>query len=122
MARKWSVGVCFVWVVAVSLLAYQALAPVLVKKRVTITMQGQGVVQLMFSNAQPHNEIVYLVKTQWTPKLEAAPQVFVGQTITLPYDTYLQEHCQAVLVRYLSIAVVPIAGFLFFRRWRQCRL
>lgn len=102
-----AVGVASYWV-GLAFFAQAALAPYDVKKKVTVTLGSQGKVVVVFSNAQPHNEVIYEMKSDWIPRFERDARSYIGQTITEPYDNYVSHHSQVALQKYGFLAAAPI--------------
>ncbi len=111
----WVVLSCL-WLAMVGYLAHDKISPFYVKKKVTVTINGAGAVAFIFSDGQPHNEIIYEMKSDWVPRLEAAPADYVGKVITTPYETYLTTHVVKLVGVYLIAAIVPIVGVAAFGR------
>jgi hypothetical protein len=106
----WKVGVAGVAIywVCLAFFAQAALAPYDVKKKVTVTLGSQGKVVVIFSNAQPHNEVIYEMKTDWATRFEQQPQAYVGQSINTPYVDYVAQHRPRILMKYGVFAVAPL--------------
>jgi hypothetical protein len=124
---KWSrlwLLLALVWIGVTGVSAYNAMSPLYVKKRVTVTLNGVGTVRFVFSNAQAHNEIIYEMKSEWAPRMAATPQAFVDQTITSPYDLFVRAHAIRLGLQFGLIALVPplvllaLAWFWSIRRTR----
>jgi len=96
------------WFAAVAGSAYSRLAPVWVKKNVTITIKNTGQVRVIFSADMPDNEVVYAMKTHWVPLLEAAPAQFLGKVIDTPYQDYRQRAIVRTVPWYLALGLMPI--------------
>lgn len=96
------------WFAAVAGSAYSRLAPVWVKKNVTIAIKNTGQVRVVFSAAEPDNEVVYAMKTQWIPLLETSPSQFVGQVIDTPYQDFRQRALLRTLPGHLALGLMPV--------------
>jgi len=96
-----------VWIGVTGVSAYNAMSPLYVKKRITVTLNGVGTVRFIFSNAQAHNEIIYEMKSEWAPRMAETPQAFVDQTITSPYDLFVRAHVARLGLKFGLIALVP---------------
>ena len=88
-----------------------------------MVLKSGGAVRFVFSNAQPHNEIIYEMKSVWIPKLETQPEIFVGQEIAKPYETYLQQHRDPLILKAFIFATLPfvlwggrVAVFIYIKR------
>jgi hypothetical protein len=114
-----------VWIGVTGVGAYNAMSPLYVKKRITVTLNGVGAVRFVFSNAQAHNEIIYEMKSEWAPRMAESPQAFVDQTITSPYDLFVRAHTVRLGLQFGLIALVPplalmaLAWFWSIRRARS---
>jgi hypothetical protein len=90
---------------------YHKITILLQKKTVTVHIINQAPVKVSFSNAQPHHEIVYEMKTEWYPLLELQPQQFAGKHYHKPYYTYLKEKTIGLLWNFLFTVMVPLLVF-----------
>jgi len=97
-----------VWFAAVVGAGYTQLAPVWVKKNVTITIKDKGQVKFVFSAAEPDNEVIYTMKTHWTPLLEASPMTYVGQVIDTPYQDFKQRALLRTVPVHVALGLLPV--------------
>lgn len=93
---------------ALFFVSYQEIQPIYVKKKVTLSLHGQGAFTVIFSNAQPHNEVIYDMKTTWAPRFENAVASHVGKVSQEPYDVYVREQEGRIRSKYLQFATLPM--------------
>lgn len=98
-----------------SSLTYQQMGPMYVKKTVTVTLKDGGQARFVFSAAQPHNEIVYAMKTHWMPELEAHPSAYVGQTADSPLDDYVARQWMKGIERHGFLVLLPVIAWVALR-------
>ena len=113
-----------VWIGVTGVGAYDAMSPLYVKKRITVTLNGVGTVRFVFSNAQAHNEIIYEMESEWAPRMAETPQAFVDQTITSPYDLFVRAHAVRLGLQFGLIALLPplvLMGLAWFWSIRRAR-
>jgi hypothetical protein len=85
--------------------AYADVAPILRTKRVTVTLLTGKSAQFVFSAAQPDNELIYIMKTEYAPELERSPARYIEQTTDTPYRQFLSERLPTKLVRSALLIV-----------------
>jgi hypothetical protein len=106
------------WLIVLVCVSYFHMAPAYVKKVVTISIKNTGQVRLIFSAAQPENEIVYTVKSQWYELLESAGADYVGREIDTPYRDYVRTQWHKILPIYTAVTLA-LAILLIF--WIYCK-
>ena len=92
------ITVALVWSIVWAINHRSGLTLLLQQKIVTINIVNQGSARIIFSNAQPTNEIIYEMKSHWYPLLELNPDLFIGKIVKKPFHDYVKIHG----IRYLG--------------------
>ena len=100
------------WVGTCGYFGYGEYSKLAVKKRVTMTLKSGERAVFVFSAAQPDNEVVYAMKTQYIPRLETSPVKFVGLTSDEPYQQFLRERIPPKLWRFVLVFFGPPLAWL----------
>jgi hypothetical protein len=111
-ALSFGLALSLLWLAMVAYVAREEMTPIYVKKKVTISIHGAASAGFVFSNEQPHNEIIYEMKSEWIPRLEASLEDYRGKVITTPYDTYRDKRIPSMFWKYMAVAVAPLLGLL----------
>lgn len=67
---------------------------------------------IIFSMAQPKDEVRNYITEQIFVELEKSPKLYDGKTLTRPYDDYLKQNQTSMLLKLLRDIFVPIVGAL----------
>lgn len=116
-ALSFGLALSVFWLALVAYVAREEMTPIDVKKKVTITLNGSASAGFVFSNEQPHHEIIYEMKSEWIPRLEGSPEDYGNKLITTPYDTYRDKRISKLIWKYMVVAVSPLLGFLVLGWW-----
>lgn len=111
------IAITLVWTIAWVWNASSDITLLLQQKIVTINIANDGSAKFIFSNAQPHHEIVYEMKSHWYPLLESNTTYFIGKTVKKPFEEYVRIKSIHLLSHFSITVLLPLAIFGVFLKY-----